>query len=501
MSRQGKSARVLVPWASASVDLSAHNDVVDRRQQWTRSSESAAEAVADIPDGATLAVGGFGLCGIPSVLVQRSAGLGRPGPGGRQQQLRRGRLGARPAAAGRRIRRDRRVVRGREQGVRAAVPGRRARGGADPAGHARRASSCRRERDRRLLHAHRRGHAGGRRRAAVAVRRRRLGAGARRPRSPSRRSRVRGSRTSTSGRRRSPRTSLWCARRKATGTAISSSTRRARNFNPLCAAAGADDDRGGRGAGAGRASWTRMHIHLPGIFVTRVVALFRTPTRRTERSAIRSGGRVSWPHARADGGPGRPGAGRRGLREPRDRAADAGAGLRPGRRRGRPAVARTACSASVRTRSPATSTPTSSTPARRPSRSLPGASLFRLGVVASAMIRGGQGRLAILGAMQVSAAGRHRQLDDPREDGQGHGRRDGPRARRAAGRRADGARREGRVTPRSSTECTLPLTGGGVVDRIITDLAVLDVGAARARPARAARPVCPSTTSSRPRPR
>ena len=31
---------------------------------------SAAEAVADISDGATLAVGGFGLCGIPSALIQ-----------------------------------------------------------------------------------------------------------------------------------------------------------------------------------------------------------------------------------------------------------------------------------------------------------------------------------------------------------------------------------------------------------------------------------------------
>jgi len=31
---------------------------------------NAAAAVADIPDGATLAVGGFGLCGIPSVLIQ-----------------------------------------------------------------------------------------------------------------------------------------------------------------------------------------------------------------------------------------------------------------------------------------------------------------------------------------------------------------------------------------------------------------------------------------------
>lgn len=31
---------------------------------------SAADAVADIPDGATVAVGGFGLCGIPSVLIE-----------------------------------------------------------------------------------------------------------------------------------------------------------------------------------------------------------------------------------------------------------------------------------------------------------------------------------------------------------------------------------------------------------------------------------------------
>ena len=34
---------------------------------------SAAEAVADIPDGATVAVGGFGLCGIPSVLIDGAA--------------------------------------------------------------------------------------------------------------------------------------------------------------------------------------------------------------------------------------------------------------------------------------------------------------------------------------------------------------------------------------------------------------------------------------------
>ncbi|SUF09096.1 3-oxoacid CoA-transferase subunit A [Rhodococcus gordoniae] len=37
---------------------------------------TAAEAVADIRDGATLAVGGFGLCGIPDVLIQAIADTG-----------------------------------------------------------------------------------------------------------------------------------------------------------------------------------------------------------------------------------------------------------------------------------------------------------------------------------------------------------------------------------------------------------------------------------------
>ena len=32
--------------------------------------EGAAEAVADVGDGASLAVGGFGLCGIPRVLIE-----------------------------------------------------------------------------------------------------------------------------------------------------------------------------------------------------------------------------------------------------------------------------------------------------------------------------------------------------------------------------------------------------------------------------------------------
>ena len=59
---------------------------------------SAADAVADIPDGATLAVGGFGLCGIPSVLIGALHDRRHPRPGGVLQQLRGRRLGARGPA-------------------------------------------------------------------------------------------------------------------------------------------------------------------------------------------------------------------------------------------------------------------------------------------------------------------------------------------------------------------------------------------------------------------
>ncbi|GAA4990320.1 hypothetical protein GCM10025734_17090 [Kitasatospora paranensis] len=38
--------------------------------------DSAARAVADVPHGATLAVGGFGLCGIPSTLIAALAEAG-----------------------------------------------------------------------------------------------------------------------------------------------------------------------------------------------------------------------------------------------------------------------------------------------------------------------------------------------------------------------------------------------------------------------------------------
>ena len=59
-----------------------------------------------------------------------------------------------------------------------------------------------------------------------------------------------------------------------------------------------------------------------------------------------------------------------------------------------------------------------------------------------AVIRGGKINLSILGAMQVSEKGRSGQPDDPRENGQGHGRRDGSGGRRQVRDHLDGARRQ-----------------------------------------------------------
>src|ERR1700712_777065 len=49
------------------------NDLARRRAMPSKVYQSAAEAVADIADGATLAVGGFGLCGIPDQLIEALA--------------------------------------------------------------------------------------------------------------------------------------------------------------------------------------------------------------------------------------------------------------------------------------------------------------------------------------------------------------------------------------------------------------------------------------------
>jgi 3-oxoacid CoA-transferase subunit B len=104
---------------------------------------------------------------------------------------------------------------------------------------------------------------------------------------------------------------------------------------------------------------------------------------------------------------------------------------------------------------------------------LPGAAYFD-SATSFGMIRGGKIDAAILGAMQVSAAGDLANWMIPGKMVKGPGRRDGPRARRPPQDRAHGARREGRLAEDRARVLAAP-HGKGVVDRIITDLAVIDV--------------------------